>query len=901
MKKPMLYSVAALLLIFSFSFSAFAGEIEPNFGAYLQTLSDNDFASAIVYLQDRADVKALDQALHVEQATMAVRHERVLTTLKDAASRSQPALLNYLDGAVTSSSVKGYTPYWIVNAVVISATKAELYRIADRPEVEAIEGNFDATLIEPVDGPSTPPVLGIGVTASLRAINADLVWYNLGITGYGRLIGGLDTGVDGDHAALTDRWRGNRHPWQECWRDALGGGTTYPVDNNGHGTHTMGTMCGAGHATGDTVGVAWEAQWIADNTINQGVGSEFDNDVLGAFQWFADPDGNPGTTDDVPDVVQNSWGIDARFGGTYQDCDYRWQAVIDACEAAGVVVTFSAGNEGPSPQTHRSPANICNTPTVNFSVGAVDAENYGWPYPIAYFSSRGPSDCDGVTIKPEVSAPGYSVYSSYYTGGYTRMSGTSMAGPHVAGVVALMRQANPNVDVQTIKQILMSTARDLGSAGEDNDFGWGCIDAYEAVLAVMVTDTIPPEVTVTAPNGGEVWDVGQTYAITWNATDNEAVTQISIYYSYDGGTNYDFVDNLSGNPGSYNWTVPNTPSTQCLVKVYAYDAATNEGWDVSDAFFTIQGDVEPPVVTVTQPNGGEVWTVGQTYAITWSATDNIGVTSTSLYYSYDGGADYYLIDNLSGNPGTYDWTVPNTPSTQCLVQVFAYDAAANEGSDVSDAYFTIEGAPPETPMFVESITMDKKVAGPNRWGYATPKVVEDAGGYPALAGVTIYGHWYGASSDADQCITGSDGTCRVQSDKVRNPTQSFCFLVDSLVLTDYYWVDTKGVTYSCISGAASAAKTTPAEFTISQNYPNPFNPVTQFHVELVSETHVNLTVYNVAGQKVRTLVDGLLPAGSHTITWDSTNDMGEAISGGVYFYRVVADDKVVTKKMLLLK
>ncbi|KPJ66821.1 hypothetical protein AMJ44_07805, partial [candidate division WOR-1 bacterium DG_54_3] len=689
MKKLIFTSIGLLALAIVFGLSAFAGEIEPNFAAYLETLSDDDFASAIVYLQDHPNIKVLDQALHTERASMAVRHETVLTALKQAAERSQPTLLGYLSGAVSAATVEGYTPYWIMNLVVVSATKAELYRIAQRPEVDAIEGNFRATLIEPVDV-SNPPIAGIGVTNSLKAINADRVWNELGITGYGRLIGGLDTGVDGDHAALTDRWRGNWHPWQECWRDALGYGTTYPVDNYGHGTHTMGTMCGAGHGTGDTVGVAWEARWIADNSIDQGVGSEFDNDVLGAFQWFADPDGDPGTTDDVPDVVQNSWGIDARFGGTYQDCDYRWQEAIENCEAAGVVVTFSAGNEGPSPQTHRSPANICNTTTVNFSVGAVDAEYYGWPYPICSFSSRGPSDCDGVTKKPEVVAPGYYVYSCYNNGGYVRMSGTSMAGPHVAGVVALMRQANPNADVTTIKQVLMNTARDEGTPGEDNDYGWGCIDAYEAVLAVMVTDTIPPEVTVTAPNGGEVMTVGQVYTITWNATDDVGVSSISIYYSYDGGGNYNLIENLSGNPGSYDWTVPNTPSTQCLVKVYAYDAVGNEGSDVSDAFFTIQADTEAPVVTVVQPNGGEVLNVGSVYTVQWNATDNVGITLTDIDYSYDGGTNWYDVVDLSGNPGSYDWTVPNTPSTQCLVKVTCFDAAANSGFDVSDNFFTIE-------------------------------------------------------------------------------------------------------------------------------------------------------------------------------------------------------------------
>jgi subtilisin family serine protease len=464
-----------------------AGEIEPNFAEYLNTLSPDEFVSAIVIMADQADVKSLSAVLKGERATRQERHRRVVSALKTAASISQGGMLDHLQARKIQGAVKGYTPYWIMNLVVVQATVKELQKIAARSEVEIVESNFKASLIEPVGDKTKSvriPDKGIGVTPGLRAVKADSVWNQLGITGLGRLVANLDTGVDGAHPALTARWRGNHEPWQECWKDALGYGDTYPVDYHSHGTHVMGTMCGLGAGTNDTIGIAWEAEWIADNAINQGVTPEFDNDVVEAFQWFADPDGNPGTVDDVPDVVQNSWGIYSYWSG-YQDCDYRWQTVIENCEASGVVCIFSAGNEGPGAQTHRSPANICNTPTTNFSVGAVDAKNYGFPYPIADFSSRGPSDCDGRTRKPEVVAPGVQVYSSVPGGGYEWYwwSGTSMAGPHVAGVVALMRQANPDLEVDSIKQILMSTAVDLGDFGNDNTYGWGIIDAYQAVLA----------------------------------------------------------------------------------------------------------------------------------------------------------------------------------------------------------------------------------------------------------------------------------------------------------------------------------------------------------------------------------------------------------------------------------
>jgi len=179
--------------------------------------------------------------------------------------------------------------------------------------------------------------------------------------------------------------------------------------------------------------------------------------------------------------------------------------------------------------------------------------------------------------------------------------------------------------------------------------------------------------------------------------------------------------------------------------------------------------------------------------------------------------------------------------------------------------------------------------------------VQDATGYPALSGVTVFGHWYGSTSDVDQCVTGLDGTCTVTSDRVKRATGDFCFVVDGIEKVAYYWDDTKGVTYNCISAAAKLAGNVPQKFSVSENYPNPFNPETQFSINLTAETHVNFVIYNVTGQVVRTLVDAPLPVGSHTITWNGTNDNGETLSSGIYFYRVIAGDEVVTNRMTLLK
>ncbi len=477
-------SAVLMVVVLLLAGTAWAGVIAPGLESQMQSLNGDDELKVLVVLRDQADIGTLNQQLRDGRATRQDRHEAVLGALQDAADRSQEALTDYLQARQSEGDIRGYTRHWLINSVVVVGTVDAIRELSLRDDVEAIEADLKVELIEPIHSEKgTPPGghRGIGTAPGIEAIKAPQVWRELGIDGTGVVVGIMDTGVDGNHPALAARWRGLFADPSECWLDNSGqGNPDFPVDNNHyHGTHVMGTVTGL--APDDTIGVAPGALWIASNTINQGVGSEFDNDVIASLEWFADPDGNPLTTEDVPCVVQNSWGTYEPLG--YPDCFSYWWDAMDNCEAAGVVLTWSAGNEGSDPATLRSPADRADSPYNAFSVGSTQ---YYAPYEISGFSSRGPSACGGpYAMKPEVSAPGSNIYSAQPGGGYQNLSGTSMAGPHVAGVVALMYAANPNLDVETVKQVLMDTCLDRGDEGEDNTYGHGFIDAYEAVLAVM--------------------------------------------------------------------------------------------------------------------------------------------------------------------------------------------------------------------------------------------------------------------------------------------------------------------------------------------------------------------------------------------------------------------------------
>ncbi len=486
--------------------SAHAGEIDSNLQSIMDRMGGDETVSALVYLSHQADVDGLMTQMLADRANRHERHVAVVTALQDAASHGQHDVLATLK-TLPAGEVSEVTPYWISSIIGLDATPATIELLAARDDVALVALDYPIELVGPTAGDGLPDddasTRG-GPEQGLVTIGAPDVWA-MGYTGQGIVVSNMDTGVHGSHEALASRWRGlnalyDGHP-EWAFYDPYTGNHSFPFDSGSHGTHTMGTVCGG--SPGNQIGVAPGAEWIAAAPIDRASIAQTVSDAILSFQWFAEPDGNPLTSFDVPHTNSNSWGLVTAHG--YPECDETFWSFIDNCEAAGVIVLFSAGNEGSSGL--RRPGDRALDDFRNMAVAATDPYNGN---SVASFSSRGPTYCTAngsVAIKPDIAAPGVSTYSSV-PGGYSSYDGTSMASPHVNGVMALMLSANPELTSEQVKQIIYDTATDKGSAGKDNDYGYGLIDAVACVEAALATVSLTidypdgrPEFV--DPNGGE--------------------------------------------------------------------------------------------------------------------------------------------------------------------------------------------------------------------------------------------------------------------------------------------------------------------------------------------------------------------------------------------------------------
>ena len=485
----------------------------------LQQLAAQNETTFWVVLREKAD---LSPAFAIRDWN--ARGLFVIQRLQAVANSSQAEIR----GLLQSRGVE-HRPFWIANTIRVTAGQAILQELRARPEVEQILADEVYEIPPPEPGKEEPTVQT--VEWGIDRIRAPLVWSTFNDRGDGIVIANIDTGVLYNHAALVRQYRGNlgggsfdhNYNWFDP-SNVCGNPSLVPCDNNGHGTHTMGTMAGDDGDPGtNQIGVAPHVKWIAAKGCETSTCS--DAALLASGQWVLAPtdlSGQNPRPDLRPHIVNNSWGNN-------NGSDTFYQATVQAWIAAGIFPAFSNGNAGSACGTVGSPASY----PQSYGTGSFDINNA-----IATTSSRGPAPAAvGGEIKPDIAAPGVNIRSSWNNGAYNSISGTSMASPHTAGTVALMWSAAPSLigDVALTRSILDQTAIDTsvltcgGTAANNNVWGEGRLDAFAAV------DQSPRGPTGTL--NGVVTDSGNTpiAGATVHAagpTDRTTITDAAGAYSF---------------------------------------------------------------------------------------------------------------------------------------------------------------------------------------------------------------------------------------------------------------------------------------------------------------------------------------------------------------------------------
>jgi subtilisin family serine protease len=418
------------------------------------------------------------------------RGDAVYGALSGVAKTSQAPLLQFL-------RAKGLNPkpFWVVNAVKVTADEATITELAQRSDVAGI---VDEKIYQvPTPQPGIAQAVIDTIEWNIQNVRAPEAWNTFGTRGEGVVIANIDTGVQFDHPALVSQYRGTQgdgsldHNYN--WYDPTGLCGSAPCDNAGHGTHTMGTIVGSDGGSNE-IGVAPGAKWIAAKGCEDfGCSTE---SLLSAGQWMLAPTDASGANprpDLRPNVVSNSWG-----GGSGDDF---YRGVVSAWIAAGIFPVFSSGNSGPFCSSVGSPGDY----PESYAVGAYDINNI-----IADFSSRGGSLYG--EIKPNISAPGVDVRSSVPGNGYDWYNGTSMAAPHVAGAIALLWSAAPTLvgDIPLTRGLLGAGALDHddpscgGTPSDNNVWGEGQMDVVASLQMAPIGPTGWLDGVVASDAGGTI-------------------------------------------------------------------------------------------------------------------------------------------------------------------------------------------------------------------------------------------------------------------------------------------------------------------------------------------------------------------------------------------------------------
>jgi serine protease AprX len=435
-----------------------------------------------VVLKDQADLSGATAL-----GTKAEKGRYVYDALRNKSDTTQRSILQWLrDRRIEHRS------FYIVNAILVKGSREIAESLAARPDVARVEGNPHISNVLPQTNAVTeassqsPETIEPGIAYT----HAPDVWA-VGFRGQGITVAGADTGQRWTHNALKPHYRGwdgqnadHNYNWHDSIHDSTGNpcgnDSPFPCDDNGHGTHTIGTAVGDDGA-GNQIGMAPGAKWIGCRNMDQGDGTPAR--YIECMEWFLAPypiGGGQGAPLRAPDVTNNSWRCPPSEGCSVNTL----QAAVEAQAAAGIIMVVGADSSGPGCSTMENPPSIY---AAAYTVGALNTGQDA----VATFSSRGPVVIDGSNrVKPDITAPGTGIRSSYNTAddAYASLSGTSMAAPHIAGAMALLWCARPNFrhDINASRTALDNAAHFIsstqcGSAGPPNNVaGWGRVDVLPA-------------------------------------------------------------------------------------------------------------------------------------------------------------------------------------------------------------------------------------------------------------------------------------------------------------------------------------------------------------------------------------------------------------------------------------
>lgn len=531
--------------------------------------------SFLVIMAEQVEAANLVEAAGLGGATPQAKARTIYEALTAVARRTQAPVRAWLDAQGVP-----YRSFYLVNMIEVYGDADTVAALRRLPGVARLVANppvgQQLSVAEPHSTWLKPLLQGPAEQSQalpygIEYTHAPEVWA-LGYRGQGIVIASQDTGVEWDHPALQTKYRGvasdtvamtltvdHVYNWFDAWPQAdrplrCDSDPQVPCDDHGHGTHTVGTLLGDATAAGDTIlGMAPGAQWIGCRNMDHGVGTPASYTACFEFFLAPYPQGGDPLTDGRPElgphIVNNSWGCPPAEG-----CDAgSLRQVVETVRAAGLMVVASAGNSGSSCSSVRDPIAIYD---AVLSVGAHNSLGN-----LALFSSRGPVTVDGSNRrKPDLTAPGVGIRSATVNHGYSTLNGTSMASPHVAGAVALLWSAAPDLigQIDRTEQVLLKSATPAPSSQCDgggdpvtpnNAFGYGRLNVLAAVQLAQqpVTLTVSVVDLVGAPVAGmaiTVTDQLTGYAYT-GVTGADGVAALPAFYAGEyqvvtaGGARYE--------------------------------------------------------------------------------------------------------------------------------------------------------------------------------------------------------------------------------------------------------------------------------------------------------------------------------------------------------------------------